>query len=322
MARSIYQQDQGVATDGAIAVDMEAVRLLVAALGPVSLPGQNGPITGDNVIFQMKRAWDTANGGQGAGTSAEWWLKRKDFMGPLMMAALTRLQSGAGLRPEALGMALLEMLDGRHLQIAVDDPQAAAHLARQGWDGALRPAQQGDYLAIVDSNLGFNKTNAAVRQQINYRAERATGSEAGLEATLTITYTHTATLLSGPCDRAPRYGKSYDDMIHRCHWDYLRVYVPAGATLTSAEGLQEATTDTGENNTTVFAGDLMLQPGQTQRVTLRYRLPVGVDAQPYRLAVRVQGGTLAPPLRVQAGSCRWETDLARDRAFECYRGTP
>ena len=57
VARALYQQDRGSATDGAVALDLEAVRLLVQALGPLQVTGIDEPITGDNVIAWMKRAW-------------------------------------------------------------------------------------------------------------------------------------------------------------------------------------------------------------------------------------------------------------------------
>ena len=38
VARALYAQDRGIDTDGAIALDMEAVRLLVEALGPLQMP--------------------------------------------------------------------------------------------------------------------------------------------------------------------------------------------------------------------------------------------------------------------------------------------
>ena len=106
-------------------------------------------------------------------------------------------------------------------------------------------------------------------------------------------------------------------MTARCYWDYLRVYAPAGSEMVAAEGLERTKTERGEGNTTVFSGEFVLKPGESHEVVLRYRLPNSVAAEPYRLFVRKQAGTAAPPLRVQAGACLWQTDLARDREFEC-----
>jgi hypothetical protein len=318
VARLLYEQDQGVATDGAIAVDLEAVRLLVGAVEPVQVPGMPTPVTSANVIDQIRRAWEQPNDGQSPTSKQggiDWFNRRKDFMGPLMMAVLTRLQSGEGLHPTALGKALTEMLAGRHLQIAVDDEPVAKMLAEHGWDGALHPIEGSDFLAIVDSNLGYNKTNAAVQQAVTYQIEP---DAQGPVATLVVTYTHTAPSLSGTCDREVRLlDGSYDDMIARCHWDYMRVYLPADSTLLSSEGLENVESEVGEGGTTMVGGNFVLRPGESREVQLSYRLPAGALQGPYRLTVRKQAGTITAPLTIQAGPCRWNSDLSRDRTFEC-----
>lgn len=316
VARALYAQDQGVETDGAIALDLEAVRLLVGALGPLQVEGIAEPVTGDNTIEWMKRQWAAPTASEATVESAatEWWLKRKDFMGELVASALAKLEGGGDLDVTALGRAVLQMLEERHLQVSVDDPTLAQLLAARGWDGALRPRPGADFLAVVDANVGFNKANAAVQPAIDYRVDTAKG---GLIATLTITFTHTAAMgQEQVCDRAPRYGDSYEEMVSRCYWSYLRVYGPGESELLEATGLRGAFADAGERGTTVFAGHFVLSPSQQQVVTLRYRLPADL-AQPYRLFVRKQAGTSAVPLRVTVGACQWETDLSRDRTFDC-----
>jgi len=318
VARALFEQDRGVATDGTIALDLEAVRLLVAALGPLQVPGVDQPVTGADVLDWMKRSWAAPQSTAGTveeAASSDWWLKRKDFMGELMTAALAKLQGGGDLNVSALAQAVVAMLDGRHLQVAVDDPALAKIMVEQGWDGGLRPPKVSDFLAVVDTNVGFNKANAAVVEEMAYRVEPVND---GLEATLTLTYTHTAPAGAEPiCDRTPRYGDSYDALINRCYWDYLRVYAPAGSELVAAEGLTRPDVEQGERGTAVFTGSFALRPGDQHVVSLRYRLPAGIPTSPYRLFVRKQAGTLAPSLNISLPGCAWATDLARDRTFTC-----
>ncbi len=320
VARSLYAQDQGVATDGAIALDLEAVRLLVDALGPLPIEGVAEPVTGQNAIAWMERQWDAPSASETTVETgaAEWWTKRKDFMGELVGAALARLERGAapaaGLDVPALARAALQMLEGRHLQISVDDPALTRLLIERGWDGGLRPPSGSDFLAVVDANVGFNKANAAVQPAIDYRV---VAEEGGLIATATVTFTHTAPPgREQVCDRTPRYGESYAEMVQRCYWAYLRIYAPGGSELLDIDGLKKPLSEVGERGTAVFAGHFVLPPSQQHVVTVRYRLPADL-AQPYRLFVRKQAGTFAPPLHVSIAACRWDTELSRDRAFTC-----
>jgi len=186
VARALYPQDRGIDTDGAIALDMEAVRLLIEAVGPLQIPGTPQQITGENTIAALKQAWEspptTLSTVQQA-TTSDWWEKRKDFMGIMVSAAMAKRQGG-DLNPVELAKALYEMLDGRHLQMAVDDPAATPLLTERRWDGALQPPGKGDYLAVVDTNVGYNKANAAVDPQIDYRVA---SDGTGLIATLALT---------------------------------------------------------------------------------------------------------------------------------------
>lgn len=322
VARALYAQDQGVMTDGALAVDLQAVRMLVGVLGPLRIEGIDEAVTAANTIQWMKEAWQSPATTEQTIQSEqrrEWLKSRKDFMGELLAAALARLESGGDLDLFALAQTITQMLAQRHLQISVDDPAAAALLAARGWDGGVRPRKAADFLAVIDSNVGYNKTNAVVQPALRYQVARATDGR--LDATLVITYTHTAPAAAEPvCNRTPRYGDSYDEMTRRCYWNYLRVYVPGGSELLAAEGLKTVATEPGPRGTSIFAGDLVVPTGATYTVTLRYRLPAMTPTEPYRLFVRKQAGTDAIPLNVVTPGCRWATDLREDREFMCNEG--
>jgi hypothetical protein len=324
VARALYAQDQGVMTDGAIALDLEAVRLLVGAVGPLTVTGVDEPVTGENALEWMKRAWESPAGAtagpESGGGGEAWWAKRKDFMGELVKVALAKVQAGgaADLDLTAVGRAVYAALDGRHLQVALDDPTARALFAERGWDGGLRPGAGEDFLAVIDTNVGFNKANLFVRQRIDYRVDR---DAQGLLATATITWEHTAPAGDETvCDRNAGYGPTYEDLARRCYWNYLRVYAPGGSELLEASGLNDAAAEAAERGTTSFTGDFTLKPGETHAVTLRYRLPDSVGTTPYWLLARKQAGAAAVPLTVTAGACREETALAQDIRFECAEG--
>lgn len=319
VARALYAQDQGVETDGAIALDLEAVRALVGAVGPLSVPGIAEPVTGANALEWMRAAWespsDSTAGPESGGGGEGWWAKRKDFMSDLVQAALAKVEAGGDLDMLALARALYGSLDARDIQVAMDDPTVSVVLAQRGWDGGVRPPAGSDFLLVVDSNLGFNKANLLIREALDYQVA---AGEGGPEATLTVTYTHGGPAGAEPvCDRSPRYGATYEDLAHRCYWDYVRVYAPGGAELLSADGLESVATEPGERDTTTFTGDFVLKPGEQHVVVLRYRLPDAAARRPYRLFVRKQAGTPGWPLSVTAGACQQQAPLATDIMMQC-----
>jgi len=324
MAASLYALDQGVMVDGVIAADLTALQWLVGALGPLRLEGYDQPVSEGNVLEFMKAAWEAPPGAatiadRTRGDWREWWRHRKDFMGILLEGMLAKLESGEGLDLGRLARAVKRSLDEKHVLIHVDDPQAAELLAAVGWDGALRPGES-DFLLVVDTNMGFNKVNPRIKQEISYQVTLGEGERPRAE--LTLRYRHTAAIRLEECIHEARYGDSYDDMMNRCYWDYVRVYVPAGSELRQASGFQPDSVESlpGERDTRVFAGFFVLAPGEEREITLSYDLPPDVvTGGTYRLRVQKQPGTGALPLRVQvsgAAEASYETTLATDREFE------
>ncbi|MBC8446560.1 MAG: DUF4012 domain-containing protein, partial [Chloroflexi bacterium] len=234
---SLYELDQEVVVDGVIAADLTAIEWLVGALQPLYLEGYDQPLTERNVLEFMKATWAAP---PGAATIAErhqsdWWSHRKDFMSILLEGMLTRLESGEDVELGRLIWPLQRSLDEKHLLIHVNDPQATELLAALGWDGVLRPGE-GDFLLVVDSNVGFNKVNPRIQQAISYQVTLREGERPHAE--LMLRYRHTAAIQLEECVHEPRYGDDYDDMMDRCYFDYVRVYVPAGSELRQASGFE------------------------------------------------------------------------------------
>lgn len=300
VAQSLYQLDTGTTSDGVIAFDLEAARRAMTALQPLALPGYEQPLTSDNLLVAMREVWAeplTTENTVREASQSDWWLHRKDFMGDLAAAALARLESGEADLPK-LAQALYSSLQEKHVLITVDDPAAAALLAQAGWSGAVAPAD-GDFLLVVDSNVGWNKVNGVVRRNTNYAVTPRPDGSALVE--LELVYRHQGAASNEPCVHAPRYGDTYEDMIGRCYFNYIRVYVPAGARLVGSEGFEDGAVSVrpGERGLTQFAGSLVVPAGQNRSVLLRYELPAGlVGGDNYRLRVQKQPGIPGWPVRV------------------------
>ncbi|MCB0092388.1 MAG: hypothetical protein KDE54_31080, partial [Caldilineaceae bacterium] len=99
-----------------------------------------------------------------------------DFIPQLAAAALARVQGGK-LDYVQLGQAAIDALNQRAIQIWLNDKEDAQQLAALGWDGALHPEQGADFIALVDSNLGYNKVDSVLERSISYEVAWPDGND-------------------------------------------------------------------------------------------------------------------------------------------------
>jgi len=308
VAEALYKSDTGLDVDGIVTVDLNAVRHIFTALGELQVDGFEAPVTGENIEEQIVMLWerpaesDTAVGGDTQEELGAWWEQRKDFIPRLANAALAKVQAG-GADYLALASALVGALSDRSVQVWLDNAPAAAILQAQGWDGALRPVADRDFLAVVDTNMGYNKVDAAIERALDYQVSWPEGADQPAQVTLTLTYTHPIEAEDPGCDLTPRYGESYADLVARCYFDYVRVYVPAGSKLVEVTGVDPAsvTTQRGERKTQVFTGYFILPPHSTHHITFTYTLPPKLMPANYSLALQRQSGTAPLPVTVNVG---------------------
>ncbi len=292
--QALYRQDQGIQVDGMVTVDLRAVELLLDGLGGVRLAGVEEPVTGENVVDILTELWGDPRQAQEQGqTFNEWWRQRKAFIPALAQALLAKLRDRE-VDPWRLYRAARQALDERAIQIWVEEPAVQSALEALGWDGGLQPQEGADYLALVDSNVGFNKVDAVMERRLSYRVEWPDDDPDGRAlATATITYRHTLPVPGHTCLHTARYGGEYREMMRRCYFDYVRLYVPRGSELLSAQGVEPDSVASypGEKRTQVLAGFFVLEPGQTHTVVFTYRLPPTVRPESYRLVVQRQAGS-------------------------------
>ena len=269
------------------------------------------PITADNVVSYMREAKKyalyTDNG-----------VIRKPFIAQIGNAILQKLTSGSEeVDWPRLAENFAKLLSERHLLLQFDDPKISSFLADFEWDGAIKPGE-GDFLMVVDSNIGFNKTNAAVTSKITYDVD------------LTQPQNPTGTLALLQTNQSPgtrsciqfgghEIGDKYP--VDYCYWNYLRVYVPAGTRLTGAVPhpipadwmlLQQAVpaqVDTLEEDIPGVQGygTLVVVPGgQTFDTRFTFALPArvivhepGTKKYTYTLKIKKQPGTGAIPARLR-----------------------
>jgi hypothetical protein len=316
---------QNYSADGFIGIDQEAVKFILAALGPINVDNVSYPITSDNVISYMRTAKTISTiDNQGV-------VHRKIFMAVLTEAILQKLEASKGVPWLSLFTNLKRALDERQLLLQLDDSDTSLFLAKLNWDGGVR-AHTGDYLLVVDSNIGFSKVNAVVNENLKYEVDLSDLNTP--KAILTAAYKNNATGQS-ECNLKRDTNSStsqdlYDIQINRCLVDYLRVYKSAGVELIGStphvvpavemipgnEAIPAKVDDLNNedlNGIRVYGTLLLVPRSESLETSFTFKLPTSMlettnNLVTYHLHIQKQSGTVALPITIKI-------DLPNDAEF-------
>lgn len=308
------QRYEDITIDGVLALDQQGFQYLLAVLQPLTIPDYPEPITGDNAIAALRHSRD----GIVNPTPLETWEHRhKALLEAILQASIQKIQE----QPQDVdfvefGLALLRALDERHFfAYALTDPNAAALLRQTKWDGRLFDGP-GDFLLAADANLGYNKVNPYIAQQLEYTVDLS--NPGAPQADLTLIYQHNGPQVAERCYhfRKP-HSDTYAQLMEQCYWDYVQLYAPGGSRLINASlnpvpgrmlltgkgRTGEAEVFPEEAGKAVFGTFFVLPSGQRAETRFVYSLPpqVIVEAegrQEYRLYIQKQGGKGAIPTTI------------------------
>jgi hypothetical protein len=313
-AEYLYAYKHAHSVDGVIAIDQQFLVILLAQLGPLEVEGAPYPLTSENVIAYMREARTPPDNQP---RPVDWY--RKDFIDQIAKALLVKVIDGKDLNWQALTKALTQALAERHLLVQFDDTEVTALLTERGWDNALRPGN-GDFLMAVDTNVGFNKTNALVDASLSYDVDLS--DPADPRGSLLVSH-HNRANPKVPCIQ---WGYQQTEVIetypiNRCYWNYLRIYKQqevelldasphsiAGTQMLLGHAVPARVDDLEEEIPGIRGyGTLMVVPsGQTWNTGFEFNLPPSVLSRDdesgdlvYNLKVQKQPGTLAIPITVR-----------------------
>ena len=237
---------------------------------------------------------------------------------------INKLFSGNSQTWSVLIRVIIQLLDEKHILLQFNDPEISSLLAKRSWDGSVQPLPNSDFLMVVDSNVGFNKTNALMQTTIDYQVNLANLIHPVGNLTITLTNNSQVNLeasteciqAGGDIRKLPLDQRKY--IMDDCYWTYLRVYAPAESQLISStpheipqkwplrEKIIPARTDVLDEKifgTQAFGTLLVVPKGQTLQTSYSYQLPaMVVSSQPdgktfnYSLKIQKQPGTQAVPL--------------------------
>ena len=227
-AVELYQLVESDTTvDGVIAIDQQFIAMLVEATGPIEVAGSDTVISGANTVQSFRDSFNIKEGQ----TNAEWFQNRKAFLSTFSAAIRQKIESEpASLDMVTLARNLYAAMNQRHLQLYMADAEVTAVLTQLDWDGRLENPPGQDFLLVLDTNMGFNKTNLNVQRSYTYAVDLAASQP---QAHLTITYRHTGPANDAPCFQSVAYNDAptYEEVADQCYFNFLRVYTPPGSGL-------------------------------------------------------------------------------------------
>ncbi len=270
-AMRLYELSHGATVDGVIAINSGVLEGFLDIFG--SIQTDEGTYTSENALQKIREDIDKR---QQEGLSPKQSIAT---LAPHITEALGTLTPGQSI-------SLLQLLNNarnsKDVMVYSTQDRTQQALTNLLWDGSV-PQNNSDYLMVVHTNIGGDKTDAHMQQRILQHIDIAENGTA--TKTVTIARTHT--------------GAESNNR------DYLRVLVPQGSTLLAATGFDqpdeqafsapeswydqhptlaaiESTTVFDHKNgvkvyeafsKTVFANWVLTKPGHTSIIELKYQLP-------------------------------------------------
>lgn len=272
-----FEQGKEPEADGVVAVNLFVAQDLMRAVGPIYLADYQETVTAEN-LFAKAEAHSEVDFFPGS-------TQKRDFLSLVAKQLMEKIKAADWRTQIKVVRAIRDSLRRKHILVWVKDNQITQVARRFNWDGKLG-AGDGDYLMLVEANLGVNKTNCCLERRIN---QEVTLTETGeLQEKLTIHYKNNNPVTPEP----PKFwGGGYKN--------YLRVYLPKAAQLESVKINRALLQLTEVNQERV--GDFLVVGflvevggGEAGEVTVSYRQLVK-DAKVYRLKIQKQSGASDDP---------------------------
>lgn len=308
-----YEKTGGPTVDGIITMTPTVMQKLLEVTGPIEMPDYNMTIDKDNFLENIQSEVEfnydkTLN-------------QPKKIISDLAPKILERIFNDGDITEMAKTMNILvESLNERHILIYSNNYDIEKALSERGWTGEVLNSDK-DYLMVVNTNINGYKTDGVVDESIDHQAEIQ--PDGSVIDTMTVTRHHNG-------------GDSKYDFWNKVNADYMRVYVPKGSQLISAEGqtrefdsppldysalgfhrdpqvkaeedsikVDDATgtevfDDAGK---TVFGNWIYVSPQETAHITYKYLLPFKINpgqktkpADSYSVLFQKQSGTIGDKL--------------------------
>jgi hypothetical protein len=196
---------------------------------------------------------------------------------------------------------------GRHAQMYFFDEKAQAAAEKINAAGRMVPPTSGeDFLAIIDANLGGAKSNLYV----SYDVKQVISAPENGQITKTVEITYRNSRRGDNCNLEAGLL-----CLNSTLRDWSRIYLPAGAKLTEANGFTSAPREYEEGGFSVVDGFFILEPNGQSKLRLTYTVPYE-DEETYRIKLWKQGGLGPIPVFFDVNGSEEEITIDKDTTYE------
>ena len=274
---SMYRKSsQFQSNDGYIGMDTYFLQALLRLTGPVKLASTGDTFTADNVVTKMETYAELVFRGDP---------NRKGFLGDLMKEVMDRLKKSKSDQWNTIITTIIGQANQKHILLSSKDQDVQNLIDQYNWSGRIKP-YDGDYLHVNDSNFAGAKANLYVTEKIVQDINIT--SEGSVTKKITVTETNpvrTDGWLNGP------------------YRDWVRMYVPAGSTMTASQDAEVTTTTSADLGKTRFENFIIARPlgtssSNSESWSVSYTLPFKVTGHTYKLLLQKQPGTDGPQVVV------------------------
>ncbi len=290
------EKSQGPSVDGVIAINATVLPELLAVVGPIHVDGSDQTLDANSALSTLRDSITEK--------ALDHNTKPKSIITDAAPALINTLKAGKAEHFLPVITTLLKALETREIQLYTSDTDTEAQIASFGWDGAVRDNPNGDYLQMITTNIGGQKTDAVISQTIDHQAKIA--DDGSIEVSVRVSRTQLKS--DRVLEDAPNIS-------------YLRFYVPDNSTLVSADGFtfpddslfqgaatwekpdtdletieqlvgtdeKSGTRITREFGHMVFGNWMITQPGGSAEAMLTYKLPFKMTPQAPNLMSKIAG---------------------------------
>jgi hypothetical protein len=278
-AQSLVERTTDQEIDGVIAFTPDMVRPILALLGPIQ--SGESEYTADNFVdllqYQVEQEFYEK------GIPVE---RRKDVLKDLVLVVFDRVKMLGVEDLVQIARSAKGSLDKRDMIVYDEDASVQRQILQRGWSGAVH-VDEGDYFMVVDANLGSLKTDAVMDKHVSYSIKDIDGKKYSI---LRIAYNNTGDFTW----KTTRYQT------------YSRVYIPVGSTIVGNSRNVRLVNEPDAYGKKVIGYDVVIEPGDTSVVEIRYELP-------RRIIEQINNGTYTLYAQRQIG---WNGQISVDADFE------